>query len=160
MRRFAILASAAPLVLTGALSLNRPALAQYEGTGDLKIDKPEDKEDVKPVPAPDGAIVLFNGKDVSDWTDESGKGPAKWEVVDGVLQGKPGTGNICTKHEFEGDYKLHVEFRIPYDPQNHDQGRGNSGVYLNSHWEVQVLDSYHNDTYADRSEEHTSELQS
>jgi len=149
MRRFAFFASAATLMLTGALSLNHRALAQYEGTGDLKIDKPEDKEDMKPVPAPEGAVVLFNGKDVSDWTDETGKGPAKWEVVDGVLQGKPGTGNICTRHEFEGDYKLHVEFRVPYEPNNHDQGRGNSGVYLNSHWEVQVLDSYHNDTYAD-----------
>jgi hypothetical protein len=136
-------------VLAAGTFLPPTALAQYQGTGDLKIDKPEDKEDVKPVPAPEGAIVLFNGKDVSDWTNADGNGPAKWEVVDGVLQGKPGAGNICTKHQFEGSYKLHVEFRVPYEPNNHDQGRGNSGVYVNSHWEVQVLDSYHNKTYPD-----------
>ena len=128
----------------------RLANAQYDSTGDLKIDKPQDKEDVKPTPAPDGAIVLFNGKDVTDWTNRDGNGPAKWDVLpDGVLQGKPGAGDICTKHQFDGDYKLHVEFRIPYEPNNHDQGRGNSGVYINSHWEVQVLDSYKNQTYAD-----------
>ena len=118
MCRFTLFAFAAVFMLAGTLSSNHRALAQYEGTGDLKIDKPEDEEDVKPVPAPEGAIVLFNGKDVSDWTDASGKGEAKWEVVDGVLQGKPGTGNICTKREFEGDYKLHVEFRIPYEPKS------------------------------------------
>ena len=122
----------------------------YSGTGDLQIDKPEDKQDVAPVPAPEGAIVLFNGKDVADWTaNNNDKSPCKWEVVDGVLQGKPGTGDILSKHHFEGAYHLHVEFRVPYEPKNHDQGRGNSGVYVNSHWEVQVLDSYHNKTYAD-----------
>jgi hypothetical protein len=144
MRRIPLIASGAALFFAGAL-----AFAQYEGTGDLKIDKPEDKQDVKPVPAPEGAIVLFNGKDASDWTGEDGKSEAKWAVVDGALQAKPGGGNIMTKHQFDGAYKLHVEFRIPYEPNNHDQGRGNSGVYMNSHWEIQVLDSYHNDTYAD-----------
>ena len=150
MRPTPLIASFAALFMTGFVSFAKeeaPA-SPYAGTGDLKIDKPEDKEDVKPVPAPEGAIVLFNGKDVSDWVSNGG-GEAKWDVVDGVLQGKPGTGDIVTKHQFEGAYKLHVEFRVPYEPNNHDQGRGNSGVYLNSHWEVQVLDSYHNTTYAD-----------
>jgi hypothetical protein len=150
MRRSPLIASFAALLLTGFVTLAKeeaPA-SPYAGTGDLKIDKPEDKEDVKPVTAPEGAVVLFNGKDVSDWLSNGG-GPAKWEVVDGVLQGKPGTGDIVSKYQFEGAYKLHVEFRIPYEPNNHDQGRGNSGVYMNSHWEVQVLDSYHNETYAD-----------
>ena len=146
MHRLYSLAFAAFLVL---LLASRLAFAQYDGTGDLKIDKPQDKEDVKPVPAPQGAVVLFNGKDLSDWTDRDGNGPAKWDVVDGVLQGKRGGGDICTKRQFEGDYKLHVEFRIPYEPKNQGQDRGNSGVYVNSHWEVQVLDAYHNDTYKD-----------
>ncbi|HWE05004.1 MAG TPA: DUF1080 domain-containing protein [Tepidisphaeraceae bacterium] len=150
-----LIASMAAIVLTGTMAFcedkpaKAPAVAPYEGTGDLKIDKPEDKEDVKPVTAPEGAIVLFNGKDVSNWVSNKDKSPAKWEVVDGVLQGKPGSGDILSQHQFEGAYHLHVEFRVPYEPNNHDQGRGNSGVYLNSHWEVQVLDSYHNKTYAD-----------
>lgn len=121
----------------------------YAGTGDLHIDKPEDKVDMPPVPAPEGAVVLFNGKDLSDWESNNGHGPAKWDVVDGVMQGHPGAGDILAKREFEGPYHLHVEFRIPYEPKNEGQGRGNSGVYVNSHWEVQVLDAYHNKTYAD-----------
>ncbi|HEY3897716.1 MAG TPA: DUF1080 domain-containing protein [Chthoniobacter sp.] len=151
MKQIPLFAAVAALLLTGAVSRadEKAPASPYAGTGDLKIDKPEDKVDVPPVPAPEGAIVLFNGKDVSDWTSNKGGGECKWEVVDGILQGKPGTGDILTKHEFEGAYKLHVEFRIPYEPNNHSQGRGNSGVYVNSHWEVQVLDSYHNDTYAD-----------
>ncbi|HZK82671.1 MAG TPA: DUF1080 domain-containing protein [Humisphaera sp.] len=135
----------------GARAANPPKPAPvppYEGTGDLKIDRPEDKVDVKPNPAPQGAIVLFNGKDVSDWRNASGKEPAKWEVIGGVLQVKPGTGNILTQHQFDGAYKLHVEFRIPYEPNNKGQRRGNSGVYVNSHWEVQVLDAYHNEANA------------
>ena len=155
MRSRSFIASLAALLLSGSLAfckdepVKAPAVPPYEGTGDLKIDKPEDKEDMKPVPAPEGAIVLFNGKDVSDWTGENGKDPAKWDVLEGgVLQGKPGAHNIMTTHQFEGAYKLHVEFRVPYEPKNTSQGRGNSGVYVNSHWEVQVLDSYHNPTYA------------
>jgi hypothetical protein len=150
MNRIPLFASLAAMLLTGAVGLaNAEApISPFAGTGDLEIDKPEDKVDVPPVPAPEGAILIFNGKDVSDWTGKGG-GECKWDVVDGVLQGKPGAGDILTKHQFEGAYKLHVEFRVPYEPNNHSQGRGNSGVYLNSHWEVQVLDSYHNPTYAD-----------
>ena len=150
MNRIPLFAAVAAMLLTGTIGRadEKAPASPYAGTGDLAIDKPEDKVDGPPVPAPEGAIVLFNGKDVSDWTGKGG-GECKWEVVDGVLQGKPGTGDILSKHEFEGAYKLHVEFRVPYEPNNHSQGRGNSGVYVNSHWEVQVLDSYHNETYAD-----------
>ena len=150
MNRIPLCAALAAMLLTGAAGLADEAApaSPFAGTGDLAIDKPEDKVDVPPVPAPAGAIVIFNGQDVSDWTSKDG-GECKWNIVDGVLQGKPGAGDILTKHQFEGGYKLHVEFRVPYEPDNHSQGRGNSGVYLNSHWEVQVLDSYHNETYAD-----------
>ncbi len=123
------------------------ASAQWGPLDGLTIDKPEDTQDMKPVPAPEGAIVLFNGKDVSNWTNRDGNGPSGFKVVDGVLESHG--GDSCTKEQFEGSYKLHVEFRIPYEPNNHDQGRGNSGVYVQSHWEVQVLDSYHNKTYPD-----------
>src|SRR5947207_815577 len=132
MRSRSLICSLSALLLTTSIAFCKdepakaPPVPPYEGTGDLKIDKPEDKQDVKPVPAPAGAIVLFNGKDVSDWTAENGKDPAKWDVVDGVLQVKPGGHNIMTAHQFEGAYKLHVEFRVPYEPKNTSQGRGNS----------------------------------
>ncbi|HET6247574.1 MAG TPA: DUF1080 domain-containing protein [Tepidisphaeraceae bacterium] len=150
MRPLPLLASFAAVLMTGFVSFAKDETpGPYAGTGDLKIDKPEDKVDVKPVPAPEGAIVLFNGKDVADWVSNNGGKECPWQVVDGVLQCKPGSGDILSKHQFEGAYKLHIEFRVPYEPKNEGQGRGNSGVYMNSHWEVQVLDSYHNPTYAD-----------
>ena len=130
------------------LLASRVALAQYDGTGDLKIDKPEDKVDMATVPPPEGAIVLFDGKSLDNWTGMDGKSPVKWEIVDGCLQVKPGAGNILSKQLLEGDFKLHVEFRIPYlPPERKGQDRGNSGVYVQGRWEVQVLDAYHNDTY-------------
>jgi hypothetical protein len=72
MNRIPLFAAVAAMLLTGAAGLaNEEAPASpYAGTGDLAIDKPEDKVDVPPVPAPEGAIVLFNGKDVSDWTEQ------------------------------------------------------------------------------------------
>ena len=115
----------------------------YGDISDLKLAKPEDKEDMKPTPAPDGATVLFNGKDLDNWTKTDGKSPPGWEILpDGVMQVKPGTGNIITKDKFDGAFKLHVEFRVPYLPDKHGQERGNSGVYVQGRYEVQVLDSY------------------
>ncbi len=96
---------------------------------------------------PSDAIVLFNGKDLSGWEQLSG-GPAKWKVGDGYFEVAPKTGNVRTKQAF-GDCQLHVEWATPNPPQGHDQDRGNSGVFLMSLYEVQVLDSYHSETYAD-----------
>ena len=107
-------------------------------------DKPEDGQDVKPAPAPAGSTPLFNGKDLSDWTNLAGNGPASWKVADGAMQVVPGTGDICSRQQFSGDFKLHVEFAIPYEPDRHGGSRGNSGVYLQGRYEVQILDNYHN----------------
>jgi hypothetical protein len=96
---------------------------------------------------PSDAIVLFNGKDLSNWESVRG-GPAKWEVGDGYFATVPGTGYIQTKQAF-GDCQLHVEWAAPNPPHGTDQDRGNSGVFLHGLYEVQVLDSYHNVTYAD-----------
>ena len=93
---------------------------------------------------PSDAIVLFNGKDLSQWVGRDG-GPAKWEVKDGVVTVN-GTGSITTKQEF-GDAQLHVEWATPSQVKGEGQERGNSGVYLQSRYEVQVLDSYQNKTY-------------
>lgn len=116
------------------------AFAQYGDISDLKILKPEDKQDVKSTPAPSGAVVLFDGKTIDGWTKRDGK-PAAWKLVDGRAMEVKG-GDIITKDKFNGTFKLHVEFRVPYMPKASGQGRGNSGVYLQGRYEVQVLDSY------------------
>src|SRR5215469_17587022 len=97
---------------------------------------------------PSDAIVLFNGKDLSNWEAVEGGGPAKWEVEDGYFQTVPKTGDIQTKNKF-GDMQLHVEWSTPNPPHGEDQDRGNSGVFLQGLYEIQVLDSFHSVTYAD-----------
>lgn len=95
--------------------------------------------------APSDAIILFDGTDLSKWVSTKGEEP-KWKVVDGEMIIVPGTGDICTK-EFFGDCQLHIEFKSP-NPGNHSgQNRGNSGVFLQSTYEVQVLDGDNNTTY-------------
>lgn len=96
---------------------------------------------------PSDAIVLFNGRDLSNWESTKG-GPAEWTVGDGYFEVKPGAGEIRTKQAF-GDCQLHVEWAAPSPPHGEDQDRGNSGVFLHSLYEVQVLDSYESKTYAD-----------
>jgi hypothetical protein len=108
---------------------------------DLKVAKPEDKEDVKGTPPPKGATVLFDGKNLDGWLKADGKAPAAWKLVGGGAM-QSGGGNIITKDKFDGSFKLHVEFRVPYLPNKKGQERGNSGVYLQGRYEVQVLDSY------------------
>jgi hypothetical protein len=109
----------------------------------FKALKDDDLKDAKSVPAPKGAIVLFDGKDTSKWTKSNGKDEVKWTLRDGgVMEGVKDHGDIITKEKFDGSFKLHVEFRVPYEPAGSGQGRGNSGVYVQGRYEVQVLDSY------------------
>ena len=109
----------------------------------LKIAKPDDLKDAESVKPPEGAVVLFDGKDLSKWTKKDGKSEVKWTLRDGgVMEGVKGHGDIVTKEKFGGKFKLHVEFRVPYEPGGKGQGRGNSGVYVQGRYEVQVLDSY------------------
>ena len=101
----------------------------------------------RPGRPPSDAIVLFDGKDLSQWEGAKG-GPAKWQVENGYFEVVAKTGDIHTRQAF-GDCQLHVEWASPDPPHGEDQDRGNSGVYLMSTYEIQVLDSYQNKTYAD-----------
>lgn len=94
--------------------------------------------------APSDAIVLFDGKDLSAWTAEDG-GTPQWTVTGGYAE-VAGSGGILTKESF-GDVQLHVEWATPLEVKGEGQGRGNSGVYLQGRYEIQVLDSYQNPTY-------------
>jgi Domain of Unknown Function (DUF1080) len=103
-------------------------------------------QEVAGVP-PSDAVVLFDGKDLSHWRGESGRS-ANWKMEDGALVIGAGTGDIVSQEEF-GDCQLHLEFAAPVPPRGRDQGRGNSGVMLFGRYEIQVLDSFQNRTYAD-----------
>ena len=108
----------------------------------FKATKPEDLKDAPSTKPPEGAVVLFDGTDLSKWTKKNGKDEVKWTLTDGVMEGVKGHGDIVTKEKFDGKFKLHLEFRVPYEPGNSGQGRGNSGVYVQGRYEVQILDSY------------------
>jgi len=101
----------------------------------------------RPGRPPSDATILFDGKDLSAW-QAADAGPAKWKVENGYFEVVPKTGDIHTKQPF-ADCQLHVEWAAPSPPRGEDQDRGNSGVYLMSTYEVQILDSYQNKTYAD-----------
>jgi hypothetical protein len=96
---------------------------------------------------PSDAVVLFDGKDLARWQQKDGT-PARWLVGEGYFEVVPGSGYLYTRESF-GDCQLHVEFAEPTPPKGDDQGRGNSGVFLQGLYEVQVLDSYKSPTYPD-----------
>jgi hypothetical protein len=122
------------------------------------LPPPEATEAWSPVPpivtpgahdgaAPSDAVVLFDGKSLNGWESVKG-GPAKWTAANGVLTVVPETGDIQTTQKF-GDVQLHIEWRTPVlPPDKKGQDRGNSGVYLQGLYEVQVLDSLENRTYS------------
>ncbi len=90
--------------------------------------------------APAGAIVLFDGRDLSGWQSEQGGEPG-WRVVDGAVEVVAGAGGIMTKRDFN-NFKLHIEFNVPKMPGKTGQFRGNSGIYIQRRYEVQILDSF------------------
>jgi len=111
-------------------------------------DKPVVKRapDFKPntEKAPKDATVLFDGTDFSQWTHEDGS-EVKWEKMGDAMQIVVGTGSIITKENYQ-NFKLHVEFKVPQQPpllEEQNRGnRGNSGIYIQGRYEVQILDSY------------------
>ena len=122
--------------------------------------KPEMTEFYEPVPkivipgkatnnafitAPSDAIILFDGTDLSKWKNEVG-GAAQWEVKNGAFTVKKGTGDIITRQDFN-DFQLHIEWSIPSNIIGSGQARGNSGIFLQGVYELQVLDNYNNQTY-------------
>lgn len=89
---------------------------------------------------PEGAVVLFDGTNLDHWLSRGNK-PAGWKVEDGVMTVGGRRGDIHSKETFQ-DAKIHIEFRTPFLPLMRGQGRGNSGVYVQGLYEVQVLDSF------------------
>ncbi|WP_262246674.1 3-keto-disaccharide hydrolase [Parapedobacter soli] len=144
MNRKSIIAAGAAVLVA------LPALAQ-------QTMKPEETEVWEPEPrvvttlpdrAPSDAIVLFDGTSLNQWVSrKDGSSPAEWTVSDGALTVVRGKGDIQTKQQFT-DYQLHVEWRTPTEIVGESQGRGNSGIFMQGLYEVQVLDSYNNRTYS------------
>ncbi len=140
------------LLFGGLLLLAIPAQGQYE------LTKPEQTEVWEPEPVvihpgthpgmpPSDAIVLFDGTNFDQWVGKGGTKPA-WKLEDGCMTVVGGTGEISTKESF-GDIQLHIEWRSPVEPDDlKGQGKGNSGVFLQERYEVQVLNSYQNRTYS------------
>ena len=144
------------LILAAALA----ALAQAPADG----PKPEDTEQWQPVPPvvtpgapgdsapPADAIVLLGQAGLGEWVSTKDGAAAKWRFDKGVMTVRKGTGNVQTRRSF-GSYQLHLEWRIPAGIKGDGQGRGNSGLFLastgggDSGYELQILDSYRNETY-------------
>jgi len=116
-----------------------------DATGSFVMDKVIRVSPTLGAEPPAGAIVLFNGKNFKQWkhtNKKTGADSVQWKLVrGGAMEVIKGTGSIVTEKKFK-DFKLHVEFRTPFMPDARGQGRGNSGVYLQERYEVQVLDSY------------------
>lgn len=138
---------------TWLLSLPFLAIAGMTQAQDMK---PEDTEVWEPVPQvvtpgkgtkpPSDAIVLFDGSGFDEWESTKG-GEVKWKLEGDAMVIVPGTGDIRTKREFT-DYQLHIEWRTPSKVVGEGQGRGNSGIFMQGRYELQVLDSYNNKTYS------------
>lgn len=96
---------------------------------------------------PSDAIVLFDGTSLAAWESAEGAAP-KWRLVDGLFIAAPDSGPVQTKAAF-GDAQFHIEWSAPKPAKGKGQGRGNSGVYFMQKYEVQILDSFENKTYAD-----------
>ncbi|AWB67414.1 DUF1080 domain-containing protein [Saccharobesus litoralis] len=102
---------------------------------------------VEPGPVPSDAIVLFDGTNMDAWQHGNGD-PVKWTIEDGAVTVLPKSKGIKTKQKF-CDMQLHIEWRSPEKVKNKSgQGLGNSGIFLQSRYEVQILNSYQNRTYA------------
>ena len=124
--------------------------AQDEGP-DPKLTEVWDPEPAVVTPGdgtapPSDAIVLFDGSNFDEWVGKN-NGPVKWQLADNAMTVVKETGEIKTKRSF-GDCQLHIEWRTPSEVKGESQGRGNSGIFLQDRYELQVLDSYNNRTYA------------
>jgi hypothetical protein len=156
-RRAWIPGAVAAVVLAGALL----AQVQKEGFTDTPVlpgQKWRVHDPDRPAPRvvtparkigdpPSDAIVLFNGRDLSNWEHYPPGEPTVWKVRKGYMESSPRTGDLMTRDKF-GDFQLHLEWSFP-KVEGKSQTRGNSGVFIHSRYEVQILDSYDNPTYVD-----------
>jgi len=127
-----------------ALAICGVVLAQREYNSGKVWQEPKVVEPASAGSPPADAIVLFDGKDMSAWKDAD-----DWKVEDGAVTVNPRGKPYAESKQSFGDCQLHVECAEPEVARGSGQGRGNSGVFLMSRYEVQVLDSYNNKTYFD-----------
>jgi len=133
------------------------SMAEAQNLFEKDFTKPAATEVAGPLPKivtpgagtapPSDAIVLFDGKSLDNWVMSKDKSACQWNLKDGAMTFKTGTGDIQTKQKF-GDCQLHVEFKIPADSKNSSDhnNAGNSGVFMQERYEVQIFDSYNNET--------------
>lgn len=126
-------------------------------SNDMNRPRPRVITPPEPGKAPSDAIVLFGGSDLSLWKRDprkddpapAGDDATKWVARDGYFECTPKSGAIRTRQKYAGDQQWHIEWATPSEVKGNSQGRGNSGVFIGGFPEVQVLDSYQNDTYPD-----------
>jgi Domain of Unknown Function (DUF1080) len=161
-----LLAFTTLVMISGIVCAQQAPMPQNAGvqtTPAYTAPKPEETELWQPVPKvvtpgadcnapPSDAIVLFDGKSLDEWVSAKDKSPARWIVADGVLTVNKAVGDIETRQAFL-NYQLHLEWKVPENISGSGQARGNSGVFLaspppgNGGYELQILDSYNNQTY-------------
>jgi hypothetical protein len=163
MRAIVLLVAACGL----AFSQQPPAPARAKGKAKARREQPylpggkwRVHDDARPKPRtvlpgkegspPSDAIVLFDGSNLSHWISylKGVTGEPKWKVENGYMEVVRGTGSLISKEKF-GTAQYHIEWATPAQVNGSGQGRGNSGVYLMRRYEVQILDSWENPTYAD-----------
>ena len=110
-------------------------------TGAFELAKVERLSPALGKPPPEDAVVLFDGTNTDAWQHQNAA-PCRWRLVDGAMVVTTKSGNLFSKQVFTRDHELHLEFRTPLQPARRGQQRGNSGVYLQGMYEVQILDSY------------------
>lgn len=146
--------SSTRFIVAGCFSLTLASLVHAQASAAWRQHDPDRPRppiitpSATPSAPPSDATVLFDGTSLAAWRSDSGTAPAKWVIRDGYMEAAPGTGAVQTAAPL-GDMQLHIEWAAPVPPRGRGQGRGNSGVIIMGRYEVQVLDSYDNTTYAD-----------
>jgi len=145
--RFNCLTLAATLLMAVTAAYAAMELTKYD-VHDVARPTPDSVRPAdRPGDPPSDAIILFDGKDTSPWVADKG-GPCTWKIEDGYMEVTPKSGSIHTAREF-GNCQLHIEWRTPDEVKGSSQGRGNGGVFFMGRYELQILDSWENPTYAD-----------
>jgi len=114
----------------------------YGSIADLKLNKPEDKVDMPSVPAPKGALVLFDGKSFEGWVKKDGKSAPGWKLLEGGIMQVSRSGDIMTRQEFDGHFKSTSNSVCPTCPKPRARLVATAAFNLQGRYEVQVLDSY------------------
>lgn len=137
------------LVVLPMLMLIFVATAYCQNPEETEVWNPEPrvvKAGNSDIEAPADAIILFDGTSFDEWESQNG-GDVEWTLTEDFMTVNPGTGGIKTRKTFE-DFQLHIEWSAPTEIDGDGQGRGNSGIFLQGRYEVQVLDNWNNRTYS------------